>query len=399
MVARFFLWRMTIIFLMVMLICLCACGTSSPLPDTTGTPSAPISTVSLSPTPIIPSGARMLAQAEQAESPAIAWLKNGLLVTWIGTDDLDIRHFAQWQFNGQWQPAQALSLLTNRPYRQQLVVTTDDIAYLFWLDTLPEFTNPQQLWYAPISENYGITPGAIPLSKTETAEFTALANANGGIWTIWRGGLLAEPTLYAQYIDSLGRQRLATAILENATHPVLVADETDGQWLFWLHEGYIWGGKWENGVVADARELALSVVLAQGDLLEHFTVGIAGDDAFAFWHVSNRDGRYQSYWLMGELNAPNWGTNTPYLHDATWLTPNRLASDTLYAVGVTNSTPYDLRIYQWNGESWWAKREGVMIPSGLLRPPVWMRRSEDEAVLAWSQPNGLSADLWLWGAD
>jgi hypothetical protein len=338
-----------------------------------------------------------LAGAEQSESPVIAWRDDAILVTWIGTDDQAVRHFAQWQLNGQWQPAQALSVLANRPHAQQLVVTSDTITYLFWLDALPTYPEPQRVWYAPVGENYAINPGALPLSSTETAEFTALAHPDGGIWVVWGGGLLSEPTLYAQYIDRLGRPNVQIRLLENAQHPVLVGDNVGGQWLFWLTDNRLWRGKWDGGQISDPRPLTDSVRLARGTFLEQFVVSIAGEDAFAFWHISERDGSYRTFWAMGALTGENW--SAPQTHSATWLTPNRLMSDTMFAVGVATSTPYDLRIYQWTGNTWWAKHTGIVIPSGLFRPPTWIRRSEGEAILAWSQPNGLSADLWLWGAD
>lgn len=379
---------------LLVLVGLCACSPSD-IPSLST--AIPTTVLSSTPTPIIPEGARLLAQGEQSEAPVVAWRDDATLVTWIGTDDQAVRHFAQWQLSGQWQPAQALSLLANRPHAQQLVVTSDTITYLLWLDALPTYPEPQRVWYAPISENYAINPGALPLSSIETAQFTALAHADGGIWVVWRGGLLSEPTLYAQYIDRLGRPNVQARLLENAQHPVLLADASGEQWLFWLTDNRLWRGKWDSGQISDPRPLTDSVRLARGALLEQFVVGIAGTNAFAFWHISERDGSYRTFWAMGALTGENW--SAPQAHSATWLTPNRLQGDMMFAVGVTTSTPYDLRIYQWTGNTWWAKHTGIIISSGLFRPPTWMRRSDTQAILAWSQPNGLSADLWLWGAD
>ncbi len=374
---------------MIGIILLSAC-TSSPAP----TPEIPPNIAN--PTPI---GARLLMRAEQSESPAVAWMDDAILVTWIGTDDLDIRHFAQWKFGDSWQNPQALPLLTNRPYAQQLVVTTDNIAYLFWLDALPNFPASQFVWYAPISEDYSINPGALALSNTETAEFTALADANGTIWVVWRGGVVAEPTLYAQMIDSLGRPRFTTNLLENATHPVLIRDADGNAWLFWLSEGTLWRGRWDAGAVSDNTPIGLSVGLGAGDWLEAFKIGVAGDEAFAFWHVSRRDGTTESYWSYGKLDGSTWGANPPMKHDATWLTPNQLVNDDLFAVGVMlNPTP-ELRIYQWTGDDWWTKRGGISLSSGLFRHPTWLRRSDEESILTWAQPNGISAELWLLGGD
>lgn len=377
------------------MILLSACTPSSPTPQPEVTPEI---TQSVSENKI-PIGARLLMTAEQAESPVIAWMDNQILVTWIGTDELDIRHFAQWKLGDVWQPVQALPLLTNRPHNQQLVVTTDNIPYLLWLDALPAFPEPQLIWYAPISEDYGINPGALPLSYMETSQFTAIADNMGGIWVVWRGGLIAEPTLYAQQIDSIGRPRFTTAIIENATHPVLIADSNASAWLFWLSDGVLWRGRWDNGTLSDNTPVGLSVGLGAGDLLESFKIGIAGDEAFAFWHVSRNDGSYESYWSHGSLTGTTWGANLPIKHDATWLTPNSIINDTLYAIGVINMPNNELRIYQWTGSDWWTKRDGIQIPSGLFQAPTWLRQSDESAILAWSQPNGLSANLWLLGAN
>lgn len=385
-----------VIIIWVFVIGISACTPSSPTPQPEITPEITPSVITEN---LAPDGARLLMSAEQAESPVIAWMNEAILVTWIGTDSLDVRHFAQWKFDDVWQPVQALSLLTNRPHAQQLVVTTDNIPYLLWLDALPAFPEPQLVWFAPISEDYGINPGALPLSNIETSEFTAIADSMGGIWVVWRGGLIAEPTLYAQQIDSLGRPRFTTAIIENGTHPVLIADSNANTWLFWLSEGVLWRGRWDAGAISDNTPLGLSVGLGAGDLLESFKIGIAGDEAFAFWQVSRSDGSYESYWAHGSLTGATWGANLPIRHDATWLTPNQLMNDDLFAVGIMMNPSPELRIYQWTGSDWWAKREGIQIPSGLFRPPTWLRQNDESAILAWSQPNGLSANLWLWGAD
>jgi len=379
----------------IIFIVLSACTPSPPTPQPEITPEITQPVIE-NPTPL---GARLLMNAEQTESPVVAWMDNQILVTWIGTDDLDIRHFAQWKLGDNWQPIQALPLLTNRPHGQQIIVTTDNIPYLFWLDALPAFPEPQLVWYAPIGDDYGINPGALPLSNIETSEFTAVANTMGGIWVVWRGGLIAEPTLYAQQIDAIGRPRFTTAIIENATHPVLVHDANKNSWLFWLSEGVLWRGRWDAGILSDNTPVGLSVGLGAGDLLESFKIGIAGDEAFAFWHVSRSDGTYESYWSHGSITGATWGANLPIQHDATWLTPNFLTNDTLYAIGVITAPHHELRIYQWTGSDWWTKREGVQISSGLFHPPTWLRKDDENAILAWSQPNGFSANLWLLGAD
>ncbi|MCL4256089.1 MAG: hypothetical protein KJ043_20195, partial [Anaerolineae bacterium] len=83
-------------------------------------------------------------------------------------------------------------------------------------------------------------------------------------------------------------------------------------------------------------------------------------------------------------------------HNTLWFTPNQLVADTMTAVGMAMSEPYDLRIYQWTGSYWWAAETGIQIPSALLRPPTWLYRDTEDKILGWSQPYGTSADLWLW---
>jgi len=360
-------------------------------PRVTPDPNAPIP----SPTPSSLLSGRFLTSVEQAEAPAITWVDDTMLVTWIGADDVAVYHYAQWRFGDVWQRPQALPILANRPYKQKLVTTSDNIVYLIWLDALPNFPEPQRVWYAPISENYTINPGALALTNQEAWDFSAVGISNGGIWTIWQGGILSEPTLYSQFIDSLGRPRFSTPILENATNPILITDR-DGQiWLFWLSNQRLWRGKWsEDGVLSDAMAIGDSVRISLGSLLTDFRVGIANGEGFAFWQINQRDGTIVSYWSYGNLDNATW--TAPQPHSTLWFIPNQLVADTMTAVGMAMSEPYDLRVYQWTGSYWWAEETGVEIPSALLRPPTWLYRDADNVMLGWSQPYSASADLWLW---
>lgn len=386
-----------VIIRLICLFILGACG--APPPDATPTPTLInlmlITPTSPPPTPYMAVNARLLANAEQAEAPAIAWVDDALLVTWIGTDDLDVRHFGQWRFGDEWQPPQVLSLLTNHPYQQNLVVTSDKIIYLMWLDALPNFPEPQRVWYAPISENYTINPGALSLTTQEAWDYTAIGASNGGIWVVWQGGLRSEPTLYSQFIDSLGRPRFSNPIIENAHQPTLITDAKGLKWLFWLSDNQLWRGRFgDDGTLTDNLALTDSVMLGRGEFIEDFRVGIAGDVAFAFWQVNRRDGQVISYWAYGGLDGMNW--TAPQPHNTTWFIPNQLSTTTMTAIGVAQSEPYDLRIYQWLGSYWWAESTGVRIPSQLLRPPTWLYRDTHDFILGWAQPRGEFADLWLW---
>lgn len=374
---------------------LCACNLSDTHPDITATPT-PIVSIATTPFPT-PSSGQLLMSAEQIASPAMAWSDEALLVTWIGTDDQDIRHFAQWHYNATWQPIQTLSLLTNNPHHQQLVTIPSGVVYLLWLDALPTYPEPQRIWYAPIAMDYSITPGALPLSNIEARDYTALAHPNGGLWVVWVGGLLSEPTLYGQYIESGGRPRLSERILDNASHPSLVADSIGRQWLFWLSENRLWRAEWHNGVLIRPRAIAESVRLGRGELLEGFSVGIGGEQAVAIWHIIQRDGTPRTFWTVGDLDTDRW--TAPQPHSTLWLTPNQITDTTLYVAGITASEPYHLRIYQWTGDSWWSKHEGVTLGLRLLNPPALMRRPDGQTVLGWSQPNWAFANIWLWQSD
>lgn len=360
-------------------------------PRVTPDPNAPMP----SPTPSRILDGYFLTSAEQVDAPAIAWIDKAVLVTWIGADDIGVYHYAQWRFAEIWRSPQALPILANRPHHQRLIVTRDAIVYLMWLDALPNPTDPQRIWFAPISEDYTIKPGALALSNAEAWDFSAIGAPNGGIWTIWQGGIIAEPTLYRQFIDSLGRPRFSTPILENATHPVLISDSSGQIWLFWLSARQLWRGKWgDDGELTNAMPIGESVGLDLGDLLVDFRVGIAQKTGFAFWQIEKRDGTLISYWSYGDLDSPNW--TAPQPHHTTWFIPNQLVIDTMMAVGMSESNPYDLRIYQWTGSYWWTEETGVPIPSRLLRPATWLYRDAQNWILGWSQPYRTSADLWLW---
>ncbi|MEO8392816.1 MAG: hypothetical protein ABI700_07470 [Chloroflexota bacterium] len=280
-----------------LLIVCAACASASPNPTSLPEPTATHS----------PDGVLTIAQAQQADAPALALSGGQVIATWIGADERGVHQDARRVSAQGLSEVVTLPLPPTHPYGQQLFPgdPADGSTHLLWLDA--DETQTTTLYSALLTPDLSVIRGPVSVSEGLALDFSAVPDGAGGLWTVWSGGQFSELTLYLRRIDADGRPLLdKVALASSADHPALVRTSEGAVWLFWLAEGQLMRQRIDQPDQT-AQALTGAISLARGDRLINVRAALDATRAYFFWNITRADGISETWWTSGTLTEEAWG--------------------------------------------------------------------------------------------
>lgn len=249
-----------------------------------------------------PDPSLLIAQAQQADAPALLLNRDQLLAVWVGGDERGIHQDAR-LLNGD--TSVTLPLPPTRPFGQALVAGVAGQTHLLWLDADENDRSRNKLYAAMLGTDLSVLRGPVAVSEGAAFEFSSVTDGAGGLWTAWSGGSIAEPTIYVRRSDDGGRPLLQTATIGTGEYPALVRAADGGVWLFWLSGGELRRQRLDL-LNAQGQALTGTISLAQGDQLVNVRSALDSTSAYFFWNVTRANGVSETWWTAGALDANNW---------------------------------------------------------------------------------------------
>jgi hypothetical protein len=248
-----------------------------------------------------------VAQAEQADAPAISVDENGLVAAWIGSDEQGVFQSLR-TLNAQAMSDPVRLPLPVRPYAQQFAPALNNQRHLFWLDSNVE--GETRLFTALLEPDLQRERESTIITKQVTRRYMLLPTADGGVWAVASGGFSSEPNLYAHFIDADGRLRLNEnpLIAELADWPTAL-QRSDGLYtLYWLRntDGMLMQAGFVDGQLANPQALVNGVILGPGDRIDAFTAAQDSTHLYFFWNLTRTDGRHETWLSSGSSDQATW---------------------------------------------------------------------------------------------
>lgn len=248
-----------------------------------------------------------VAQAEQADAPAISVDENGVVAAWVGSDDQGVFQALR-TLNAQAMSDPVRLPLPVRPYAQQFAPSTNNRRHLFWLDSNVE--GETQLFTALLEPDLQRERESTIITKQVTRRYTLLPTADGGVWAVASGGLSSEPSLYAHFVDADGRLRLneSPLIAEFADWPTAL-QRSDGLYtLYWLRstDGMLMQAGFVDGQLVNPQPLVNGVILSPGDRIDAFTAAQDVTNLYFFWNLTRADGQHETWMTSGTSGQVTW---------------------------------------------------------------------------------------------
>ncbi|MDZ4763599.1 MAG: hypothetical protein SGI73_03540 [Chloroflexota bacterium] len=275
------------------------------------------------PTPTPAVDGRILADAPQADAPAL-WIGSNVgVAAWIGSDavgvHIDARTFAL--DSDVMQPVVVLPLPPRRPTALALYAAPRRVSNTrvraLWLDA--DDTDTTQLYVAVLSGvgdgDLRVERGPIQASDRAVARYAALVDAAGTLWAVWSGGAASEPNLYIQAIDGDGRAQPPRQLVSAAAWFTLIHDADGTVLLFWIDGVRVRLMHLAEGVPLETRDLTSTPALDAVDRLLDMRAGVDRTHRYLFWNVE----RFSDGIVMSET----WWTTGARAGD--WTTPARLS--------------------------------------------------------------------------
>ncbi|MBK8020503.1 MAG: hypothetical protein IPK19_03500 [Chloroflexi bacterium] len=337
-----------------------------------------------------------LAQTPQTDPPVLIPSGGRLLAFWIGSDERGVHQDARIVHQDALERVVTLPLPPIHPYAQDGLSAPDGSALLFWLDEHPETPERAALYAAWISANLEVERGPVQVSDMPVYQYALMTDAAGGAWAVWSGGAAGEPALFARQIDYEGRPLEARQIFSRGAYPALTYDALGRRWLFWLANGQIWRGQFENGQLAGEPEaLTAALQLGPGDRLTGLKAGSDGTFGYLFWNVARAAGAAETWMIVGSFNDPYWAQPRRLNDEAG--APVRFAAplDQPAAPLPVAILQGDALVLRYGEAGLLSDPIAVLSPLDLLRAPALRAQPDGELVIAWASPGGAAASLNL----
>ncbi len=340
--------------------------------------------------PPTPDPSALLAQAQQADAPALTASGSDLVAAWVGLDERGVHQDARLIRRDELSAPLTLPLPPTRPYAQRLVPGAEGKTHLLWLDA--DATGQTALYGALLTGELTVERGPVPLSEGLALAFSAVPDGAGGIWTAWSGGRVAEMSIFTRRSDEQARPLETTAVAVGE-HPALIRSAGGEIWLFWLADGILQRRRIDPA--GETAALTGTISLAAGDQLVNVRAAPDGNEgAYFFWNVTRSSGMSETWWTWGRLDASAWRQPARLRDDSgnalRWTEPAIEAGE-LTALAAANDA--GLGIVLLSG--------GEVVGYKLAAPGVELIgipalvRAADGYVLAWSALGAPSADLRL----
>lgn len=245
-----------------------------------------------------------LASAEQMDAPAF-WPGSTLSFAWVEADDAAVTNRLA-HVSGAAITASGSVPLPVRPYAQTLVPAAEGKLHLFWLDANVE--DETRLFHALITPELTAERGPTIVSDEPTLGYALLPQTDGSVWAVTSGGLLAEPGLFARFVDGQGRPRLENLyqIAYDAIWPAFL-DGADGASLFWLgnRDGQVYRAAFIDGQPESPQAITEAPPLGSGDRLDDFLAGQDRSHEMLFWNIRRADGTAET-WISVAPRGGSW---------------------------------------------------------------------------------------------
>jgi hypothetical protein len=238
------------------------------------------------------------------------------------------------------------------------------------------------------------------------------------LWALWIGEPIAEPVLYAQYVDSLGRPRQPARLVSDADWPSL-SWTSSGVYLYWVQSstGQLQRARLVNGTLDNMQPISVGISLGGGDRLMGLGAGNDHTHSYLFWNITRADGQFETWWSTGPLDTSTWSqpqrlgidwTTKSFIetgfnggrafparggqHWLSWATPVTGQLDTLPLAAVQGS---DLSMIYFQGGQVIGYQSITPI-AGLIGQPALITDRDRHLYLVWSEPTPAGyADLKL----
>ncbi|HLV34386.1 MAG TPA: hypothetical protein VKY59_04690 [Spirillospora sp.] len=351
---------------------------------------------------------RVISETEQSHAPALWVQPDGILTAaWVGADNRGVHHDARVISGSTMGDAVTLPLPPIHPYGQQLWPASGDHLHLLWLDAGAD--GQQRLFAAHLSPDLGVERGPVEVSDRQTLDYAAIAAGSGQVVTVWSGGSLAEPALYAQSISARGIPSSPVLLKHNAAQPALTRTNDGTIHVFWLDttdHGLRYGQLQRDALLA-AGSTGHSLHLGPGDRLHSLSAGTDAAHLYLFWNITRLDGTDETWMTARPLDTGEWsaplrvgvggvndatmqtGLNTGTVHTAAhgdnwlrWGAPMPGQFDVLPLAGAIGS---DLVIVHFR-QGVLAGYQRIAPVRALIGPPALLTDRDRYLYLTWAEP-------------
>lgn len=289
-----------------------------------------------SPTPhnwrIFTLGKAPILDAPAAHLPA----RDDPIAAWIAPQDGGGRfHF--WQGDAQ---NATLPVPSRHARAAQIFAGIGGRYHLLWLD---QDENGQTRLYSLLANREPrVELGPPVLSTARTEDFAALTDEMGGLWVLWTGGALAEPDLFQQHIDPLGRPGFPTRVAQNAVF--IAAARSDVAWAYWLdNQNIIWRARFDADTFDSPTRLARAPTLSRGDRLVEFYAAHDATRAYLFGNIQRASGEYEA-WFATATDHWAWAPLLVNGEPIRWAAPAATGNTDLPVAAASDSAIFLLHL-------------------------------------------------------
>lgn len=336
-------------------------------------------------TPVPQVASVLVAQAPQSVPPALYADDGRITAAWIDEDQVGVHQAAR--VIGEGNDPVVLPLPPQQPRAQSLHATTGDRLRLLWLD---EESGETRLFSAVLSADLRVERGPTRISTARTLRYAAAPGGDERLWAVWLGGVVSEPSLYIQSMDSEGRPQPPRRLASNAVDFGLASAADRSLAVFWIDggDGGVYLARVRDGETLETRRLTSGVSLRRGDVLEGLRAGLDEERGYLFWNISRADGTREVWLTSGALNADAWPP------PSRWLLPTGDAAAAAVPLSVQR-TPLPVSVHTASG-LWLSMMQGGVAVSQtplaldvrLVAPPALAADGDAGLIAAWSDAVG-----------
>lgn len=245
-----------------------------------------------------------LGESTGLDSPALAADSTAFAVAWVDSGDIRVEKRSH---DGTFTASTTIEAPADA-YHVRLFAAPNGHYHLIWLDALRE--GAPRLYAALLDSDLQVILGADSITDHTVIRYAANPSPDGGMLLVWTSANVpAEPELYLQEIDPLGRPRLPTRLIGDADFPALLRSQNGEVSLFWIRPN-----AWEihRAILADNRLNADQIIGHIRDLSPYESLSafrVARDDMQIHAFIMIHDARTQLSRTVYDSSS-SWVTET-----------------------------------------------------------------------------------------